>query len=87
MNIPREEQIKFANDLLPIVDHASDPQTVARLHNIAALVLKWSGFDNNDVAFDLSEYTYELLEIARGKEDSGWKDEARRSLDRQLIIE
>lgn len=76
--------MKFASEILPIIDEALEPRTLERLHEIAAMVLKWSGFKDNGVAFSLSEYSYEVLEIARGKKDTGWKDEARASLDKQL---
>lgn len=87
MAISREDQIEFANHLLPVIDRASDVETLERLHTLAALVLKWSGYENNGVAFDLSEYTYELTEAMRGEKDTGWKDEARRSLEAQLSTE
>lgn len=84
MELPREEQIRFAKELLPIVDSTSDPVIIEHVHNIAALVLKWSGYEDNGVAFDLSEYTYESAELARGQKDTGWKNEARKSLERQV---
>lgn len=80
MNISRQDQIKFVRELLPLVEAASDEETLNRLHNLAALILTWSGFEDNGVAFAISEYTYELAELARGKEDTGWKDAARKSL-------
>lgn len=84
MDIPREDQIAFAKEILPIVDSTRDAVALEHLHNVAAMVLKWAGFEDNGVAFDLSEYTFELTEIAKGKEDTGWKDEARTSLEKQL---
>lgn len=84
MSISREDQIKFVRELLPLVEVASDEETLNQLHNLAALILAWSGFEDNGVAFAMSEYTYELAELARGKEDTGWKDAARKSLIEEI---
>ena len=84
MNISRKDQIEFAKTLLPVLDSVAGPESLAHLHETAALVLKWSGHEDNGVAFDLSEYTFELAEIAKGKEDTGWKDEAKKRLYSQL---
>lgn len=83
--ISRQEQIRFAQELLPLVDSAPDIHSLERLRKIAELVLELSNPSDNGVAFDISEYTYELHDIAAGhKTPDGWAEEARKSLLNQL---
>ena len=85
MTMHRNAQVEFAQEILALSDAASnDPETLKKLHTIAALVMKESGFEDNGVAFAISEYTYELLELAVGKPDTGLKDHARLSLITEL---
>lgn len=87
MNIPHEEQVDFARYMLPLIEAAKTSEEMDNLHSIAALALKWSGFDDNGIMFSLSEYTYELAQLLRGKADNGWKDEAKQSLIAQITAQ
>jgi len=88
MTIERSTQIEFAKEILALSEAASnDAETLKRLHTIAALVMKESGFKDNGVAFAISEYTYELLELAVGKPDTGLKDHAAETLKTELANE
>lgn len=84
MELTREQQAQFARELVPLVEQTTDPEMLDRLHKMAALVLEWSGNGDNGVAFDASEYSYEMLEMARGKDDAGWAEHAKSSLEREL---
>jgi flagellar biosynthesis regulator FlbT len=84
MELTREQQAQFAKELVPLVEQLTDPEMIDRLHKIAALVLEWSGFEDNGLAFDASEYSYEMLELARGMGDTGWAAASKKSLERQL---
>lgn len=88
MTMERRTQIEMAQEILPLSEAAQkDLGTLKRLHAVAALVLKESGFEDNGVAFALSEYTYELLELAEGREDTGLKDQAAESLKSEMANE
>jgi hypothetical protein len=84
MTLSRENQAQFAKELLPIVETTDDAVLLGRLHKIAAIILEWSGFEDNGIAFDLSEYTYEKKSIAEGKKSTGWDKESKTSLLKQL---
>ncbi len=84
MELTREQQRQFAKELVPLLERTTDPGALERLHKIAALVLEWSGFDDNGVAFAASEYSFELAEIAKGKQDSGWAEQSKQSMQREL---
>ena len=84
-SMERTVQAAFANEILALSETAeNDATTLKRLHTIAGLVLKESGYEDNGVAFAISEYTYELLELAEGKEDTGLKDQAKIALKNEL---
>lgn len=82
--IDRENQARFAEILLPLVENTRDVETLNRLHALAALVLEWSGYDDNGIAFDLSEYTFEAKEAAAGRGSDGWGKHAKSSLQSQI---
>jgi len=88
MTMQRKVQIAFANEILALSEAASNNvETLRGLHEIAALVMKESGFEDNGVAFAISEYTYELLELALGKPDTGLKDQAEQNLKSEIANE
>ena len=87
MTISRNVQKEFAQEILPLAELSSDnPEMLKRLHNIAALVLKESGYEDNGLAFALSEYTFELIEQDEEKIESGLIEQAKQSLNSELEV-
>ncbi len=85
MTISREEQSKRAQTLLPLVDAATTTNELERLYEDAKKLLTLAGWDDNGIAFDLSEYTYERLQTAMDEKHSDeWAKAARASLVSQL---
>jgi len=84
MELSREQQIEFAKQMLPLLDNEHDTAKLEKLNNLASLLIDWMDKDDNGVAVELSEYAYELLQIANGKEDTGWAKQAKESLLSQL---
>jgi len=85
MTIDRHEQAQFARSLLAIDRLTDNPEITKHLSDIAAQLLRMSGFEDNGVAFDVSEYLYEKVEnLATHKEDDGWEKSAYDSLMQQL---
>lgn len=84
MNLLRKDQIEFANAILGIIgDESVDVKTLEHLNTMTSLFVAWSGRDNG-VAVALSEYVGELCAIKTGSDDTGWKDEFKSALLREL---
>lgn len=83
MNISREDQKQFARELLAIADNTSDVEVLMHLKKLASLLVSWVG-EENGVTVLLGECMYEIVSVARGGEDDGWKDEFRKMLDAEL---
>lgn len=83
MEIPREDQKQFAHEIIAISEHDSSPETLASLSKVVSLLVSWVG-EENSIAVNLSEYIGELKQIAKGGDDTGWKDEFKSTLDKDL---
>lgn len=83
MNIPREDQKQFAHEIINISERDSSPETLASLSKVVSLLVSWVE-EENSIAVNLSEYIGELKQIADGGEDTGWKDEFKAILDKDL---
>jgi hypothetical protein len=79
MNISREDQKQFAREILSISERDTSPETIGTLNKIVSLLVSWVG-EENGIAINLSEYMYELKQIVDGGEDTGWKDEFKKTL-------
>ena len=79
MNISREDQKEFAREILSISERDTSPETIGTLNKIVSLLVSWVG-EENGIAINLSEYMYELKQIVDGGEDTGWKDEFKKTL-------
>jgi hypothetical protein len=79
MNISREDQKEFAREILSISERDPSPETIGTLNKIVSLLVSWVG-EENGIAINLSEYMYELKQIVDGGEDTGWKDEFKKTL-------
>jgi hypothetical protein len=79
MNISREDQKQFAREILSISERDTSLETIRSLKALVSLLISWVGEDK-DVAIDLSEYIGELLQVVSGGEDTGWKDEFKKTL-------
>lgn len=84
MKLSREQQIEFAKEMLPLLEDEHDTAKLERLNKLASLLIDWMDKDDNGVAVDLSEYAYELLQIAKGKDDNGWAEQSKKSLLSQI---
>lgn len=85
MNISRNDQKQFARELLSISERDVSPETTESLHKLSSLLVSWVG-EENSIAANLSEYIGELCGIANGGEDTGWKDEFKSILEKDLNI-
>lgn len=83
MEISREDQKQFAREVISISERDSSPETLASLNKVVSLLVSWVG-EENEIAVDLSEYIYEMRQVADGGEDTGWKDEFKKTLDKDL---
>lgn len=83
MNISREDQRQFAREILSISERDSSPETINSLSRVVSLLVSWVG-EENGVAVNLSEYIGELKQVVNGGEDTGWKDEFKRTLEDDL---
>lgn len=83
MNISREEQKQFAHEIIALSKGDSSPETLASLGKVVSLLVSWVG-EENSIAVNLSEYIGELKQIADGGEDTGWKNEFKDILDKDL---
>lgn len=84
MNIPREEQTKFAKAILPIIEKTKSLDELEGLYELVQIFETWTGDDDNGIAFDVGEYLFETIEEAKGKEPSGWRESALKSLKDQI---
>ncbi len=85
MNISREDQKQFAQEILAITERDASPETVASLDKIVSLLVSWVG-EENGIAINLSEYIYELKQVVDGGKDTGWKDHNRETLNQDLAL-
>ena len=83
MNISREDQKQFAYEIIALSEHNPSPETLVSLSKIVSLLVSWVG-EENSIAVNLSEYIGELKQIAEGGKDTGWKDEFKDMLDKDL---
>lgn len=79
MEISRNDQIKFAKEILALESDITDQRQLVHLQNLVSLLIAWTN-PHNDIATLLSEYIYEVAAIAKGEEDTGWKDEFKKKL-------
>lgn len=88
MSISRHDQARLSKNLLEI-DRLSDRNDVTKkLVEISSLFLELSGFEDNGIAFDTSEYFHEKYnQQISGNVDTGWKQKAYDSLQAQLKSE
>ena len=84
MDISREDQRQFAQEIIRISEHDTSPETLTSLNKVASLLVSWVGSENS-IAINLSEYIGELKQIADGGEDTGWKSEFKDTLDKDLF--
>lgn len=86
MTYSRKHQAEIARSILSVESACDDNQEIIeKLSEISSIVLKLSGFDDNGIAFDLSEYLYEKTQRIRNKTPSdGWEESALKSLKTQL---
>lgn len=85
MNISREEQKQFAHEVLSISEHDTSPETLTSLGKAVSLLVSWVG-EENSIAVNLSEYIGELKQVVESGEDTGWKDELKSILDKDLTL-
>lgn len=87
MTLNRKEQAKLARHIIAIDKLTSDPRIVEQLSLVANELFALSGYDDNGVALDLSEYLHEKVErLKAGKDasDDTWEAYALASLEKQL---
>lgn len=71
MKLSHEEEIKFANQILAIVeDHRSDEKTLHHLWQLTEIVGDPDNEDPTDLLYNLIGYVYESMRIASGNENS-----------------
>jgi hypothetical protein len=81
MNISREDQKEFARQVFYISERDASPETLNTLSKLVSLLVSWvSDEEENGIAINLSEYIGELKEVVNGGEDTGWKDEFKKTL-------
>lgn len=85
MGISREDQKQFAQEVVSLSERDATPETLASLSKVVSLLVSWAG-EENSIAVNLSEYIGELKHIANGGEDTGWKDEFKNTLNRDLSL-
>lgn len=85
MDISRNDQKQFARELLAISERDVSPEIIDSLRKLSSLLVSWVG-EENSVAVNLSEYIGKLCEIANGGEDTGWKDEFKSILEKDINI-
>lgn len=83
MEISREDQKQFAHEIIAISERNPSPETLASLSKVVSLLVSWVG-EENSIAVNLSEYISELKQIAEGGEDTGWKDDFKNTLEKDL---
>lgn len=85
MIISREDQKQFAREILSISERDASPETLNSLSKVVSLLVSWVGNEEeNGIAINLSEYIGELKQVVGGGEDTGWKDEFKRTLKGEL---
>lgn len=84
MEISREDQKQFAQEVLKISGRDASSETLISLDRLVSLLVSWVG-EENGIAVDLSEYMGELTQVVTGGEDTGWKGEFKAALDDDLL--
>ncbi len=85
MEVSREDQKQFAREIISISEHDTSPRTLASLSKVVSLLVSWTG-EENSIAVNLSEYIGELKHISEGAEDTGWKEQFKQILDKDLNL-
>lgn len=84
MDLSYEQQLQFARAIVPLIERATDIDDLVNLYRLTELIKSLVKSDDNGVAYDLGEFAYESLRVAKGETDSGWRDHALESLKNQL---
>ena len=84
--MPVSLQISIAKQILPLADMLiQDHAALGHLYEMTKAIHDCIDEDDDaTVAFDVMEYVHECLEIAKGKEDSGWRQQLRETLQDDL---
>lgn len=77
--LSRNDQIKFAKNVLALESEITDPTQLTHLKNITSLIITQTNA-TDDIIVNLDEYLHEVVAIANGRVDNGWKDEFKRKL-------
>ena len=85
MEASREDQKRFAKEIINISDRDASPETLTSLSKLTSLLVSWVG-EENSIAVNLSEYIGEFKQIADGQPDTGWKDHNKETLDKDLSL-
>lgn len=72
-------------EILAIAERDNSPETIHSLSKLVSLLVSWVGTENS-IAVNLSEYIGELQDIVDGGEDTGWKNEFKTILDKDLSL-
>lgn len=83
MSISREDQKQFAREIVAITERDTSAETLHSLGKVVSLLVSWVG-EENSIAVNLSEYIGELKKLADGGKDTGWKDEFKDILYKDL---
>ena len=85
MSLSRKAQTELARHIVEIDKLSDDPKVTKELYLISAEIFRLSGFKDNGVAFDLSEYLYEkTTRLDNNTESNGWEESAYKFLMDQL---
>jgi len=79
MKISHKDQIEFTQSTLALEAKVSDLECLEHLRKVVLLVQGWTDGRSGIIGY-LDEYLYETIEIANGKEDTGWRAEFRQKL-------
>lgn len=80
MELSRKDQIEFAKEILALADDKTmNVEQLTHLKKLVSLLHQWTSGRSGVLGY-LDEYMYELVAVALGGEDTGWKDEFKKSL-------
>ncbi len=77
--LSRNDQIEFAKNVLALESEITDPTQLTHLKNITSLIIAQTN-TADDIIVNLDEYLHEVVAIANGRADDGWKDEFKHML-------
>jgi hypothetical protein len=84
MRLSREDQIEFAKEILALTNNeTANAEQLVHLKKLVSLLHRWTNGRSGIVGY-LDEYVYELVAVARGEEDTGWKDEFKKNLLKEI---